>query len=114
GNGWPREWQPQTMAWVAGITELLGGGLLLLGLFSRLWGLGLTIAMGFAFYLTSWPAPVEPNLFDLATDLELYKQVYVQLALLVLAFGVCLTGPGPLSVDRLFFGRRSSYEAPTE
>jgi uncharacterized membrane protein YphA (DoxX/SURF4 family) len=108
-KGWKREWKPTYMAWLAGLTELIGGGLLLVGLFSRLWGLGLAITMGFAFYLTTWAsgAPFDPNLLKLAAsaDHALFNQMFCQLGLGVLALCVCLAGPGPLSLDRVLFGK---------
>jgi uncharacterized membrane protein YphA (DoxX/SURF4 family) len=112
-GGWPAEWKPHWMAWLAGITELLGGVLLLVGFFSRIWGLGLATAMGFAFWLTSMSNLGEPGLFTMAAGIEgaqdpfaMYNRLVGQLGLFVLAFGVLLTGPGPLSVDRLLFKRR--------
>ncbi|MHC4991776.1 MAG: DoxX family protein, partial [Planctomycetota bacterium] len=115
-GGWKKEWRPELMAWLAGVTELVGGALMLLGLFSRVWGLGLAVAMGFAYYLTSSPAPLEPNLFEVArTDnLAQFNRLYTQAGLLVLALGVMMTGPGPVSLDRLFFGRRSEFEGTDE
>ena len=49
-QGWP---SPKSLAMAAALTELLGGVLLFLGFLSRLWGLGLAITMGMAFYLVS-------------------------------------------------------------
>jgi uncharacterized membrane protein YphA (DoxX/SURF4 family) len=110
--GWA---QPVAMAWIAAMTELLGGALLLIGLFSRVWGFGLAIAMGVAFYLTSLPGILDPGLFALAQDIEggyaAYNRTYVQLSLGVLALGIALVGPGPLSLDRLLFRPRSSADA---
>ena len=99
--GWP---QPKMQAWLAAFTELGGGVLLLLGLFSRLWGLGLSIVMGTAFYLTSLPGLQAHgwNLMHL-NDLQ-FSTLMIQLAMFVLAFGILLTGPGPLSIDRILFG----------
>ncbi len=101
--GWPA---PVWMARLAALTELIGGGLLLVGLFSRVWGLGLAIAMGVAFYLTSLPALLGAGnlftgLFNLPMDV--FTGMFAQLALFVLAFGVFLTGAGPISLDRALF-----------
>lgn len=101
--GWPA---PVWMARLAAITELVGGGLLFVGLFSRIWGLGLAIAMGVAFCLTSMPAllgagNVFTGLFNL--PMEAFTGMFAQLALFVLAFGVFLTGAGPISLDRALF-----------
>jgi uncharacterized membrane protein YphA (DoxX/SURF4 family) len=104
--GWPK---PVLMGWLAAGTELAGGIFLLVGFLSRVWGLGLAVTMGVAFYLTSmsvyfgsFMAPLDVA----ANDLPTFQRVFTQLGLFVLAFGVFLTGPGPLSVDRLLFGRR--------
>ncbi|MHC4948571.1 MAG: hypothetical protein ACYTG1_09950 [Planctomycetota bacterium] len=109
-RGWKYPvWQGRVLAF----TELIGGGLLLLGLFSRIWGLGLAIAMGTAFYLTSMPLVGDPGLFGLVTRHGEFNQVYAQLGLFVLAFGVFVTGAGPVSFDRLLFRRGSSHvESP--
>jgi uncharacterized membrane protein YphA (DoxX/SURF4 family) len=98
--------QPLWMARLAAFTELFGGAMLLIGLFSRLWGLGLTIAMGVAFYLVSMKVNgifrMDPR--DFALNIEHFNTAYCQAGLFVLAFGVFLTGAGPLSIDRILFG----------
>ena len=96
--GWPA---PVWMARLAAFTELVGGGLLFVGLFSRFWGLGLAIAMGVAFYLTSWNLLLDSHLFDL--KVPDFNQMFTQTGLFVLAFGVFLTGAGPISLDRALF-----------
>ncbi|TVQ53820.1 MAG: DoxX family protein [Phycisphaerales bacterium] len=111
------EWPyPVWMARIAAFTELVGGALLLVGLFSRIWGLGLAIAMGVAFYLVSMGVnqvhTMDP--FTFAENIGAFNTLYSQAGLFVLAFGIFLTGPGPLSMDRLLFaaGRsRSGDEA---
>ena len=96
--GWPA---PVWMARLAAFTELVGGGLLFVGLFSRLWWLGLAIAMGVAFYLTSWNLLLDSHLFDL--KVPDFNRMFTQTGLFVLAFGVFLTGAGPISLDRALF-----------
>lgn len=95
---------PVLAAWVAAVVELVGGGLLLVGLFSRIWGLGLAIAMGVAFALTSWPVISEAGPF--ALEISHINKTAAQLALGALAFGVLLGGPGAISIDHGIFGRR--------
>jgi uncharacterized membrane protein YphA (DoxX/SURF4 family) len=98
------EYQPH-LAWTAALTEFIGGALLLIGLFSRIWGLGLALAMGVAFYLVSLPAIVQtPNPFTFGENIMAFSTLFNQLGLFVLAFGVFVTGPGPLSLDRALFG----------
>lgn len=100
-GGWDMDWRPHWMAYLAAGTEFIGGILLLIGLFSRVWGLGLAIAMGFAFYLTAVPALAEHGFFDLPVGD--FNRMFSQLGLFVLAFGVLLTGPGRVSLDRAIF-----------
>ncbi len=97
---------PRWLALLAAWTELIGGGLILVGLFSRIWGLGLAITMGTAFYVTSLPALLGAGnlftgLFNLPMDA--FTGMFAQLGLFVLAFGVFLTGAGPISLDRALF-----------
>lgn len=104
---WP---QPVALAIVLACTELIGGALLLVGLFSRIWGLGLAIAMGAAIYLTALPVIEKVGLWDLA--IPDYNRLYCQAGLFVLAFGILLTGAGPLSLDRFLFGRSERIDEP--
>ena len=109
-QGWP---YPVWMARLAAFTELIGGGLILIGFLSRLCGLGLSCVMGVAFYLTSLPAIINHGPLNLPPQES--STAFLQLALFVLAFGVLLTGPGPLSIDGLLFGRREAeIEPPRE
>ncbi len=107
--------RPRLMAWIAALTEFAGGILILIGLFSRVWGLGLAITMGMAFYLTSMrPYFVDVGPFEAAGSMEygwLVSTVFTQLGLGVLALTVFLVGPGPLSLDRLIFRPRKREEA---
>ena len=95
---------PVLAAWIAAVVELVGGALLLVGLFSRIWGLGLAIAMGVAFALTSWPTLCEVGPF--ALEISQFNETAAQLALGGLAVGVLLGGPGAISIDHGIFGRR--------
>ena len=94
--------RPVVLAWTAAILELAGGGLLVIGLLSRVWALGLAIVMGVAFALTSWEPLVAAGPFDLARPD--YLKAVAQLALGTLAFGVFLTGPGAVAIDHAIFG----------
>jgi uncharacterized membrane protein YphA (DoxX/SURF4 family) len=103
---WP---YPVALAWLAALTEFVGGGMMLIGLFSRIWGLALAGVMGVAFYLTSLPAlQAAPNILSLSPMES--STLFVQSALFVLALGVALTGAGPLSLDRLLFTRSAPPE----
>jgi len=109
---------PVWQARLAAFTELVGGSMLLLGLFSRIWGLGLSIAMGVAFYLVSMKMngvfTMDPRAFAEIQHGAAFSTAALQLSLFVLAFGVFLTGPGPLSLDRMLFGGGREELAPGE
>lgn len=102
-GGWDINWKPHWMAWLAGLTEFAGAILLLIGLFSRFWAMGLCIAMGFAFYLTSIPMLQEVMYFNLSSGQ--FNMLFSQVGLFILAFTVLVSGPGPLSLDRAIFRR---------
>lgn len=108
---------PRLFAWAAMLTETLGAGLLLIGLFSRVWGLGLAIAMGYAFALTTLPAiqaHVNASAGFLAafaaTDRSVQTGAFFQLMLLIAAWCIFIGGPGAVSLDRLIFRRGDSDE----
>ena len=93
---------PVAQAWLVAITELVGGGLLLVGFFSRIWAVGLSTAMGFAFALTTLPILKTVGPMDL--DMPTFTKAAAQLALFTLSIGIVLTGPGALSIDQAVFG----------
>jgi uncharacterized membrane protein YphA (DoxX/SURF4 family) len=104
------------LAWATAMLELIGGALLLIGLFSRVWGLGLAITMALAFHIMSMDAFIEAP-FEIARKLDggaMFHMVYAQLALFVLAFGIFITGPGPLSLDRAIFRRSAPDDVEIE
>ena len=94
--------EPVIAAWVSAAVELVGGTLLLVGLLSRIWALGLAFAMGVAFALTSWPILLEVGPFGL--DLAAFNQAAAQIGLGTLAIGVLLSGPGAIAIDHGIFG----------
>ncbi len=99
---YPERFKPQWLAWVAAGTELVGGGLLLLGLLSRVWGAGLAMTMAFAFYMTSLEPVLDYGVLNL--PMPIFNQVFTQICLFVMAIGIAMTGAGGLSIDRLLFG----------
>lgn len=99
------------------ITEFAGGILIFLGLFSRLWGFALGGAMlGALYFKTMGLLPSTGNPIDLALSENLvhFNILIRHLSLFVLAFGVMLTGPGPISLDRLLFKREPSEDEELE
>ena len=100
--------KPAIWAWTVTSFELIGGGLALIGLFTRLWTGGLalwalalflstpTVAGAFgAIWSPTDPAAVLPRAMAVS-----------QLALVVLALGLTLTGAGKLSLDGFIFRGR--------
>jgi uncharacterized membrane protein YphA (DoxX/SURF4 family) len=100
---------PVLLGWLAALTELVGGSMLLIGLLSRMWGLGLAITMGVAFYLTSLGKLT--TYFHLE-DIGQFNTMFCQLGLFVMAMGVCLVGSGMLSLDGFIFGRPAPPSSP--
>lgn len=108
---------PRIFAWLAMLTETVGAGLLLIGLFSRVWGLGLAIAMGYAFKLSTLPqiqSHIDASTGFLAalSKLDYFWQVtaFYQLMLFIAAWCIFIGGPGAVSLDRLIFRRGNSDE----
>ncbi len=99
---YPERFKPEWMAWAAAGTELVGGGLLLLGLLSRVWGAGLAIATVFAFYVTSLEPMLDYGIMNMPTPV--FTQAFTHICLFVMALGIAMTGAGGLSIDRLLFG----------
>ena len=100
--------KPEIWAWTATVFELIGGSLVLIGLFTRLWTGGLvlwslalflstpTVAAAFgAIWSPTDPTATLPRAMALS-----------QLTLLVLALGRTLTGAGKLSLDGFIFRSR--------
>jgi len=101
---------PVQQAYLAVAAELIGGTLILLGLFSRLWGLVLAGVMSVAFWLTSWPllAGGDPWTVLFSLPIADFNRLFCQAGLFVLAIGVFLTGPGAASIDRAIFRREDA------
>lgn len=99
------------LAWGAALTELVGGALILIGLFSRIWGIGLAIVLAVAFYTTTWTDfSADPYGF---LDTR-FNHFFAQVGLFVLAFGVFLTGAGAISADRVLFRHGPDEDADVD
>lgn len=98
---------PRVTAWLVAIIELVGGALVLIGLFTRLAALGLVGIMAGAIHTTSLAALMaHPFIFGM--PLPDYQRFFLQVGLLTLALGVLLTGPGGFSADRAIFSSSRS------
>lgn len=109
---------PLWLAYGAGLTELIGGVAILLGLFTRLWSLGMAAIMATALWMTSigpvalmgapgWPSfmPILPSLNGYAVDA--WQMWLWKFMLGVSALSLACLGPGSLSLDHLFFRRKA-------
>lgn len=107
---------PVVLAWLAAITEIVGGGMLLVGFMSRLWALGLVGVMLTAIWLTAiGPAmqagttymgflPDKGHIFAITNQGFAYMHEFWLLALLCMSAAVMFAGPGAISVDGILFG----------
>lgn len=94
---------PTAIAWAVAGVQLVGGACVLLGLFSRVWGLLMSVILAALFVMTSLPAVKAHGPFGLAAEQQ--NMVLAQLGLFVLSLGTFLVGPGALSLDRAIFRR---------
>jgi uncharacterized membrane protein YphA (DoxX/SURF4 family) len=112
-----RPW-PVVLAWGAAITELVGGAMILVGLFTRFWALGLAVVMGVAMWLTQFGPAIQAGTTQLlflpqypAKDLQAWMPLFWQFSLTCSALAVLCLGAGALSLDGLFF-MKSGAPAP--
>ena len=84
-----------TMYWFAGTIELVGGALLVFGLYSRAAALVMSGEMAFAYFLSHAPHSLFPIL-NRGDGAILYCFVF---------FYIVFAGPGPLSLDAALRGR---------
>lgn len=115
-NGYPKLWSrrlqymdefvhvahlPSYFVYIAGGLELAGGALLIVGLFTRVFGLLLTGEMAVALWR-------DEKIFQHPLAIHLYA---LPLVLGVGAFALATFGAGPISLDRLFYGKGKSPRA---
>jgi uncharacterized membrane protein YphA (DoxX/SURF4 family) len=94
---------PVEMAWAVAGVQLVGGACVVLGLFSRVWGLLMSVILAALFVTTSLPVIKAQGPFSLGAEQQ--NMVLAQLGLFVLALGAFLVGPGAMSLDRAIFRR---------
>lgn len=88
---------PTAAAWVAALTEFVGGIILVIGTGTRIAGLLLAINMAVAIIL------VHPNAFSAQNNGMEYP-----LTLGVVSLALVFTGPGRITLGRLFAGKRTT------
>lgn len=95
----------EPVAWGAAVVQLLGGVLILVGLLTRLWAFLMAAMLGASFWLTSVQGSgmFDQNPFDWAANGAAFQEMFFTLAMFVLAFGVLMTGPGMLALDKLLW-----------
>ena len=94
---------PAEIAWAVAGVQLVGGACVLLGLFSRVWGLLMSVILAGLFVTTSLPIIKAAGPFSLHPEQQ--NLVLAQMGLFVLALGTFLVGPGAMSLDRAIFRR---------
>ena len=109
------EWSEPT-AWATAVVKLLGGALLVLGLLTRVWAFLAAVIFGATFWLgsveTAGMFEVDPFQWVAAGDG--FQDMFSVLALFVLSFGLLVSGPGVLSLDRVFWPRVRSVHPETQ
>jgi putative oxidoreductase len=99
---------PGLMAWVVTLVELVGGILLIVGLFSRLVALLLTIE----FIVAILTVKIHVGL--IAPPNSAYSGAELDLALIAGFLVVLLTGPGRISLDHVLGIERGVAEGPAD
>ena len=104
------------LAWAAALTEFIGGWLVLLGLMTRIWAVGLAGTMVVAMWLTQiGPAMHGPDpaflgflpplqISDPAVWTSAWQTLFHQFTLMCAAAALALLGAGALSLDGALFG----------
>ncbi len=103
---------PVYLAWAAALVELLGGLLVLFGLFTRLAALGIAGVMGAAIWLTQIGPAIQSGNTTLGFlplhapyDVAAWQTILWQFSLCMAACSLFFAGSGGLSMDKLIAGR---------
>jgi len=86
---------PAWSVYAVGIVELFGGGLLILGLFTRVAAILLTLDMAGAMWK-----------YNLGEGFQAVQEYELPLVLCAAALLLATTGAGAISLDQLIYGRR--------
>lgn len=95
--------KPYIAAWVVAVFELIGGGLLLVGLFSRIWAGGIAFWAIALFGLSSWQAINWGDLW--ATTVPARASMIGLVTIATLALWIAFSGAGAFSLDAMIFRR---------
>lgn len=105
------------LAWAAALTELIAGGLILIGLATRLSGFSLAMVMGVAMWLTVVGPAIQSGNAWLGflpaggfAKPEVYQTWFFQLSMLAMGLALVFSGPGMLSLDRWIFGTKGETD----
>ena len=98
--------QPLIIGWACAIAELVGGIVLLVGLFTRWFALLLLIGGAFHMWLMTWPQirGVLPWDWQVGT----MHAFATALTAVFISFSLLLTGPGRFSLDRMLFAKHDA------
>ena len=99
---------PVLFAWIAVLVALIGSGLLLIGLLSRVWAFGFLILVAGSFMMGSMAAFCESTFALFSMPTVTFNAFIAEISTFALAVIVLLCGPGGISLDRLLFGRHPS------
>jgi len=98
--------QPLIVGWVCAIAELVGGIVLLVGLFTRWFALLLLIGGAFHMWLMIWPQIRGALPWD--WQVGTMHAFATALTTVFISFSLVLTGPGRFSLDRLLFAKHDA------
>ncbi len=101
------KWIPVWLARIGAFIELIGAGLLVIGIFSRVWAFGMVVLVGISFYMTCVSIVGDYGLTPL--PVADFSSVFSHVGLLAFAAGVLATGAGGLSLDHLLWGEDSEF-----
>ncbi len=98
--------QPLIVGWVCAIAELVGGIVLLAGLFTRWFALLIFIGSAFHIWLMTWPQVRGSLPWD--WQVATMHAFATALTAVLISFSLLLTGPGRFSLDRLIFAKHDA------
>jgi len=93
--------KPVIAAWTVAVIELVGGGLIAVGLLSRIWGAGIAFWAIALFGFSGWHSMAWGDVW--ATSVPLRASMLGLVTIATLALFIAFTGPGAYSFDALIF-----------